>query len=59
MKRKVFEEKLPYVEGENRYDFFNRVTEYAHKGEAANEIDASGRLRMERIGGYIVENALS
>jgi hypothetical protein len=59
MKRKVFEEKLPYVEGENQYDFFNRVTEYAHKGEAANEIDASGRLRMERIGGYIVENALS
>jgi hypothetical protein len=59
MKRKVFEEKIPFVDGENQYDFYNRITEYAHKGETANEIGVDSRLKMERLGGYIVEKALA
>ena len=64
MRTSEFEKVISYDEKENRFDFMNRITEFAHKaadGKAPGfdkKLSEEKRLTMERLAGEMIEESL-
>lgn len=54
MPQRDFVEAIPFDASESRFGFFNRINEYAHKGNH----DENKRMDFERLAGMVVEENL-